>query len=259
MVWGVAACSSGAQEPADARTTAPAPVEPAPTPQPWRYGPALAASIPQGLAVVPVLEWAHGHRGRARIVVAVAEADVPARLEVWDFSQHNERGLLERDLDPVRLLDLADATPVLDPEILAGLRRDLATPGSERVRPLGLVGSPAAVLADLQRAAQACFDGDATSRTAALATVVRGLDDGIAFETARLPELILRLRHGTWQVGVATQISERRVAVAVQADQQPLRVELSRTQDRWAVRSVEVVEPQSASAAPAAEPSPTAP
>jgi hypothetical protein len=222
-------------------TTTPAPAEPAP--EPWRYAPALAAAVPAGHSAAPVLELADGVRGRARIVVAVATGDAPVRLEIWDFSQNNERGVLARLGDPVVLLDLRDirdADARLAADAVADLRREIASPGNEVVRPLGLPGEPTALPAELARLAAACTGtGDAPTRTHALARLIRGLDDHLVWEQARLPELLRRLQTGPWTVGEATPLGARRMRLAATEDARPLQLELARTQDRWALVAVE--------------------
>ncbi len=235
-----------------------APQNPASAPEApvWRYTPALVASLPPGVRAEPVLELADGLRGRARIVVAVAKDDVPARLEVWEFSQNNQRGLLER-VSQSPLLDLADADARLDPDTLSGLRREMASPGSEVVRPLGLPGEAAALPAELARlAAEATGSADAAARTQALARLLRGLDDRLVWESARLPELLRRLRAGPWQLGQIDPLGARRVKISASEAGRPIELELARTQDRWALTDLRDAH---SSAAPAAEPSPTAP
>lgn len=217
------------------------PVAAAPeTPAPWRYAPAVAASVPAGHTVAEVLEVADGVRGRARIVVAVAAGDAPVRLEVWDFSQNNEPGLLERRGEPTLLLDLADADARLPADAIAALRREIASPGNESVRPLGLPGEAIAVPAELARlAAEITGPGDAAIRTRALATFIRGVDDHLVWEQARLPELLQRLRAGPWTIGEATPLGTRRVRVSATEAGRPLQLELARTQDRWALVAVD--------------------
>lgn len=214
--------------------------EPVVPPEPWRYGPALAGAVPAGQSAAPVLELADGLRGRARIVVAVAAGDAPVRLEVWDFSQNNERGVLARIGDPVVLLDLHDADARLAADAVAELRREIASPGNEAVRPLGLPGEPTALPAELARLAAATTGpGDAATRTHALAQLIRGLDDRLVWEEARLPELLRRLQTGAWTVGEATPIGARRMRLAATEGTRPLQLELARTQDRWAIVAVE--------------------
>jgi hypothetical protein len=203
----------------------------------WRYGPALAAAVPAGVAAEPVLEVADGLRGRARIVVAVGEADKPARLEIWEFSQRNPRDRLERVDAPVVLLDLDPAAAAVSDDALAELRREMASPSSESGRSVGLavVGEPTALLAELARlAAEATTPGAAGAR--ALAQFTRGLDDRLLW-SGRLAELLRRLAGG-WQVGEVTPVGARRVRVAVQEGERALRLELARTQDRWVLTDV---------------------
>jgi hypothetical protein len=207
----------------------------------------------------PVLELADGVRGRARIVVAVAGGDKPVRLEVWDFSQNNERGLLARLGDPEILLDLGDVRGRLVTTAVATLRREMAMPGRERVRPLGLPGEPAAVVAELARlASESTGAPDAATRARALALFIRGVDDRLVWDDARLPELLRRLQNAPWVTGASTPVGARRVRISATEEGRPVQLELARTQDRWALVGV-TDGAQSAAAAPAAEPSPTAP
>ena len=228
---------------ADATTAArPAPAEPVePGPaEPWRYAQALAAAVPAGHSAAPVLELADGVRGRARVVVATAAGDAPVRLEIWDLSQNNERGVLTRVGDPELLLDLGDADARLSADAVADLRREIASPGNETVRPLGLPGEATALPAELARLAAATTGpGDAATRTAALARLIRGIDDRLVWQDARLPELLRRLQAGPWQVGEATPLGARRVRLAATEGARALQLELARTQDRWALVAVD--------------------
>ncbi len=236
---------------ADATTPAPAntanttstakPAEvpiPAQAQTPWHYAPALAAATPAGVHAEPVLELADGLRGQARIVVAVATGETPARLEVWAFSQNNERALLARTGEPEVLLDLGDVRGLLATDAVATLRREMAMPGRERVRPLGLPGEPPAVLAELARLATATTAAtDAATRARSLALFMRGVDDELIW--SRLPELLRRLQNAPWIPGEATPLGARRVAISATEEGRPVRLELARTQDRWALVTVE--------------------
>ena len=200
--------------------------------------------MPPGLAVSPVLELGDGVRGRGRIVVAVAGADASARLEVWTFSQFNEHDRLERVGTPELLLDLGelDAGIGLPGELVAGLRREIASPGSESVRMLGLPGEPAAVLAELARlAATATSPGEPALRARALAEFTRGLEDRLLWE--RLPELLRRLRAGPWSVGEPTPLGARRIRFTAREGDRSLTLELARMQERWILTEV-VEEPR---------------
>ena len=220
---------------ASATTTATAPAA-----SPWRYTPALAAGVPTGLTAEPVLELADGLRGRGRFVVAVAQGEAPARLEVWDFSQRNERGLLERVGEPLVLLDLRglDGDAAMAAADVAALRREIASPGSESVRPLGLSGEPAAVVTELARLATVSTgSADAPTRARALAQFTRGLDDSLLWD--RLPELLRRLRTAPWSPGAQTPKGARRVELAATEGARTLHLELTRTQERWLLSAVE--------------------
>lgn len=229
-----APASSAAKE--DALASAPTPT---PASEPWRYGPTLAAAVPPGLAASPVLELAEGLQGRGRFVVAVAGADAPARLELWTFSQFNERDRLERVGPPELLLDLGqmEAGVGMPGELVAGLRRDIASPGNETVRAQGLPGEPAAVLAELARlAAAATGTGEPELRARALAEFTRGLDEGLLWE--RLPQLLRRLRAGPWSVGEPTLLGARRVRFTAREGAGSVTLELTRLQERWVLSQV---------------------
>lgn len=238
------ACGPSTQNAADTSNTATSPTpasEPkAPAPEPWRYGPTLAAAVPPGLAASPVLELAEGLRGRGRFVVAVAGADVPARLEVWTFSQFNERDRLERVGPPELLLDLGqlDAGVGMPAELVTGLRREIASPGNESVRAQGLPGEPAVVLTELARlAAAATGAGEPASRARALADFTRGLDERLMWE--RLPALLQRLRTGPWSIGEPTPLGARRVRFSAREGDGTVTLELTRMQERWVLSGVE--------------------
>jgi hypothetical protein len=224
--------SNGATPPvaADAKATAP-------TTTPWRYGPTLAAAVPPGLAASPVLELAEGLQGRGRFVVAVAGADAPARLELWTFSQFNERDRLERVGPAELLLDLGHLEVGMPGELVAGLRRDIASPGNESVRAQGLPGEPAAVLAELARlAAAATGTGEPATRAHALAEFTRGLEERLLWE--RLPRLLQRLRSGGWSVGEPTPLGARRVRFSARDGDRSVTLELTRMQERWVLSEV---------------------
>ncbi len=248
-----------------AATTAPVPPTTPPSAdpevaEPWRYGPALAAAIPAGVHAEPVLELADGIRGRARIVVAVASGDRPVRLEVWDFSQNNERGLLTRIGDPQILLDLGDVRGRLVTDAVATLRREIASPGTEVVRPRGLPGGPEQVLAELARLATASTAGpDAATRARSLALFIRGIDSQLLWDKGRLPELLRRLQNAPWIIESQSQLGGRRT-IHVREEGRPVELLLALFHGRWLLFSVDDgPQPSSAAAAPAAEPSPTAP
>jgi len=208
-------------------------------PGPWRYGQALADAVPPGLAASPVLELADGSRGRGRFVVAVAGADAPARLELWTFSQRNERDRLERVGAPELLLDLGELDAGVDlPEpLMTGLRREIASPGNEQIRARGLPGEPGAVLVELARLAAASTGPDAPElRARALAAFTAGLDDRLLW--TRLPELLRRLRGGPWGVGEPTPVGARRVRFSAREGDRAVTLELTRTQDRWVLSEV---------------------
>lgn len=250
---GCAQAPEVAPAPETAQTPAPAP--------PWRYAAALTASIPADLAVVPVFELADGHSGRAQIGVAVASIGAAPRLEVWDFDQNNPRERLERVGEARELVDLDAAAG--DRGQLDVVRAAIARPGNEFVRERGLAGEPEASVAELVRLAAVVRDASAEpiGRAEALATLTRALDDHLFFTSNRLPALLSALTGGALEVASREPIGERRVALTLREPGH--RLVFARTGERWALSEASFAQPAShslpGSAAPAAEPSPTAP
>lgn len=200
-----------------------------------------------------MFELADGHRGRAQIGVAVAPAGAAPRLEVWEFDQNNPRERLER-VGEARELVALDGRG--GREEIDAVRKAIARPGNEYVRPRGLAGPPATTLAELGRLARTVGDAGAGTeeRVEALARVARGLDDAVLFERNQLPELLAVLSRGDLVVARTEALGERRQRLVVQAG--PVLV-FARSGERWVVAEAELQ--SSAPAAPAAEPSPTAP
>ena len=206
----------------------------------------------------PVIEVADSVRGRARIVVAVASGDKPVRLEVWDFSQNNERGLLARVGEPEVLLDLGDVRGRLVTKAVATLRREMASPGTEVVVPRGLPGAPEEVLAELARLATASTAApDAATRARSLALFIRGIDGHLLWAEGRLPEILRRLQNAPWTIESQSQSGLRR-SISASEEGRPVQLLLARSHGSWVLFLV-TDGPQSAADAPAAEPSPTAP
>jgi hypothetical protein len=244
--FALAACDpKPAANAADATTpAAPAVADPSATPasaspdaEPWRYGPALAAAIPAGVHAEPVIELADGVRGRARIVVAVASGDRPARIEVWDFSQNNERGLLARVGEPEVLLDLGDVRGRLATGAVTTLRREMASPGSETVHAIGLAGSPEEV-AELARLATASTAApDAATRARSLALFIRGIDDSLLWDEGRLPELLRRLQSAPWTIEAQSQQGARR-SISATEEGRPVQLMMTRSHGRWVLFTV---------------------
>lgn len=204
----------------------------------WQYGPALAAAVPAGVVAEPVLEVADGVRGRARIVVAVAEGQAAVRLEAWEFSQNNPRDRLERVGAPVVLMDLGAAGAPVNAEALEQLRREMASPSSASGRPVGLaVSGEATALLDALARLAAEATGDGSGRALALAMLTRGLDDRLLWSSG-FAELVRRLARGAWQVGEVTPVGTRRVRVVAREGERALQLELVRSQDRWVLADV---------------------
>lgn len=257
LAFALAGCPQGPGEPSAApqatQTPPPAPREP------WLYTPALQAAIPAGTVALPVFELADGQRGRARIAVAVAEAGAGPRLEVWDFDQNNPRERLERVGEARELVAL---TPGAARAELDAVRTAIARPGNEFVRIRGLEGEPEAIVAELSRLARAIEDAAAEPgrRAQALATLTRALDDHLLFTDNRLPDLLTAFRAPEAPAVAGREaIGERRVALTL--EEPPHRLVFARSGERWVLSELKLAgaQPSSAPAAPAAEPSPTAP
>jgi hypothetical protein len=185
------------------RAPSPCPQSASPSHRPWRYAPALAAAIPPGTHAEPVLELADGLHGRARIVVAVADRrSSPARLEIWDFSQNNDKGAPRPPIGPPQVL--LDARGLPRRRWLGPRRRgrpSAARSPDPATRPSARSASSAnrrRCLPELARLAAASTQGDAPTRAHALADFTRGLDERLLLE--RLPELLRRLQSPAWTI-----------------------------------------------------------
>jgi hypothetical protein len=205
------------------------------------------------MRVEPVFELADGHTGRAQIGVAVG-IGTQVRLEVWDFDQNNPRERLERVGEPRELvaLDGSGGRAEID-----AVRKAIAKPGNEYVRPRGLDGPPETLPAGLARLASMVRDGKEPLelRVQALASFVRALDDHVLFDKNSLPELLEALPV-TGEVARTEALGERRQKLTLK--EPPHVLVFARSDERWVLSDVELAQ-SSAPAAPAAEPSPTAP
>lgn len=252
VLW-LASALAGCQSPA-APSGPPPPPPPAAAPGPWQYLPTLQASVPPGAVARPVFELADVRRGEAHIGVAVLAPGGAPRLEIWDFGLHNEREVLER-VGPARELVALDGSGGRGE--LDAVRAAIAATGTDYLRPRGLDGPAEALLPELVRLAAVVRDPAAApeARVDALAGLTRALDDHALFEQNALPKLLPALATGDWTPARDEPVGERRRRIALKDP--PHRLELARTGDRWVVSDVALQ--SSASAAPAAEPSPTAP
>jgi hypothetical protein len=206
------------------------------------------------MTVEPVFELADGHTGRAQIGVAVG-IGTRVRLEVWDFDQNNPRERLERVGEPRELvaLDGSGGRAEID-----AVRKAIARPNNEYVRPRGLDGPPEALPEALARLASIAGDGKESLelRVPALAAFVRGLDDHVLFERNLLPALLGALPAASREVARTEALGERRRRLTLK--EPPHVLEFARSGERWVLSGAEFAH-SSAPAAPAAEPSPTAP
>lgn len=254
LAFALLACQGGRETPPAAGTAAAGPPAGKASAEPWQYTPALRAAVKEsGSVVEPVFELADGRTGRAQIGVAVGTG-TQLRLEVWDFDQNNPRERLERVGEPRRLvaLDGSGGRAEID-----AVRKAIAQPGNEYVRPRGIEGSPEALPGELGELARLIDDGKEPieQRVRALARLVRALDDHALFEANLLPALLEALPTGR-EVARTEALGERRVRVILK---EPAHVLVfARSGERWALTDVEWAH-SSAPAAPAAEPSPTAP
>lgn len=256
LAFALVACQ-GSGEP----QSRPQPAQSPPPPvlrEPWQYAPALQAAIPPGVYAVPVFELADGHRGRAQIGVAVASAGAGPRLEVWDFDQNNPRERLERVGEARELVSLR---PGGERRELDAVRTAIARPGNEFVRMRGLDGTPEVILPELVQLAVIIGDEAAEpgQRAGALAALTRALDDHLLFTENRLPDVLTALGGaGTPEVASREALGERRVALTLRDP--PHRLVFARSGERWVLSEATLARAHSpGSAAPAAEPSPTAP
>jgi hypothetical protein len=210
--------------------------EPAPTLGPMRYGSTIEAARRPDETITTLLEVALPANGRMRAIVGVVPGDGPGlTTQIWTFDQR-ETGVLA---------ELGERTPALrmrasDPgsPALAELRVELATPGAAVHRLRGIdAADPAAVLAAMTSSALVVRDLDrlADARLTALATVVRGLDDGPLLEQDALGRALDELTSGRWALASVKGISERRAEVTTASGTV---LELHRKGDGWAIAAV---------------------
>ena len=207
------------------------------TESPFRYGPTLVDAIPKGVKVEPLLEVASPDEARLHIVAAVHRpgATPALRIEQWPFTQHNEKGTLAPEGDPVTVIPIRPGEA--EPPELAKLRVRLASASSQVSRPVGLaVDDATALLATMTEHAKIVRDSDAApdARVAALASLFRGFDDHVVFETRDLPAAIDSLASGAWLEGKAKTISPRRTAVSVASRE----IEVAKKSGGWAITDV---------------------
>lgn len=211
----------------------------------WRYVPTLREAVPEGVTVEPIAEVASPDQARLHIIAAVHRADAtPAlRVEEWSFTQHNDKGTLAKDFDPVVVLRTSPKQP--RPEGFEAMRVRLAKPGSQVNRPLGLpAADPKALLQTLHALATTARDESATpaARTAALARLIRGLDNALVLESRGLAPALEDLAAGQWAPQGVREISKRRSAVAI-GGEPPREVEVTKKNGGWVVTSVRAATP----------------
>jgi len=192
------------------------------------------------VTVEPLLEVASPDEARLHIVAAVHRpgATPPLRVEQWPFTQHNEKGTLAPEGDPVAVIPIRVGES--EPPELAELRVRLASASSQIARPVGLPHEDAeTLLAALTQHAKVVRDPKASpdAQVAALAAVFRGFDDHVVFETRDLPGAIDSLASDAWRSGEARSISARRTAVTI-AGEPPQVIEIAKKSGGWAITDV---------------------
>ena len=234
---GVSGGCGGDSSTATGPPSAPTKAEPA---SPFRYGPTLREAVPSGVTVEPLLEVASPDEARLHIVAAVHRPNAtPAlRIELWPFTQHNDKGTLAPEGEPELVIPIRRGQP--EPPELPKLRVRLAAASSQVARPAGLgVDEANALLPALAKHARVVRDENATAdaRVAGLVALFRGFDDHVVFETRDLPGAIDALAAGTWNAGEARSISARRSEVTIPTEP-PQTIEIAKKSGGWAITDV---------------------
>lgn len=203
----------------------------------WRYLPTLREAIPEGVTVETIAEVATPDQARMHVVAAVhrPNASPQLRIEEWAFTQHNDKGVLATESDPVVVIRTEVSQPA--PEALTDLRLRIAAPRAQVRRPVGLaVDGPAALLQRLAELATVARDKQATprARVEALATLVQGFDNAVVIESHGLAAAIDALAGGKWKPLRVLDVSDRRKLVSVGEDPVAL-VEVTKKSAGWVV------------------------
>ncbi len=232
---------------------------PPPSEGPYRYRQTLADALADGELAQPIVELAIRDRAELRIVAAVARPGAEPVIELWRFDQRNDKGTLIRVEAPEVILrwDLA-AQPDPEQKVRERLRVELATPGSDLHRALGIPAARAAdALARMAAAAQVANNRTTAvwARLSAISLVAQGLDNDALLTDDLLAPAIAGLAGGGWApAGNVDAASDRRAAITTADGTQ---LELLRKASGWVITHAR--RQPASSTDPAAEPSPTAP
>jgi hypothetical protein len=178
------------------------------------------------------------------VLVSHESGRVPAlRIELWTFDQRGREALEPRG--PRRwILPLHERERPDGRDSLPDLRRALSVPHSIKTRPIGSeADDPSSALLRLAEAVSTARADDraVADRLAAVQLVARGLDDAVLFDAAALLRVLDGLQDGPTD-GLRTQAaSPRRATVSVPGTptRAPLRLEMLRKADGWAIARVE--------------------
>lgn len=215
--------------------------EPPPPSGPLRYGSTIEAARRPGESIATLVEVASPAAGKMRALVAVVPTDAPPdpaalRVEIWTFDQRNAAGVLEPTGERTPGLRL-DPSAAIAPA-LGDFHRELSAPAAEVHRAIGVEGSdPAAALATMTTAATAvrAASTSGADRLSALATVVRGIDEGPLFESDALGRVLDGLASGAWGVAETRALSDRRSEVTTKAG---VVLELHKKGDGWVLAAI---------------------
>lgn len=258
--------ADGAPAPAPAPVAAPvAAPRPSPPAPAWRSADALRAGLPAGANAVPVIEVTDGVHFTIDTVAAVhrPDRDPQIALELWHFVVRGPEQSVLPGAASEPILRLRRDDPAA--EALTPLRVLAATPGNTVLRPRGVESDGAAdLLVHLADAVRTSQDPRATvdSRLWALSELVRGLDDHLVLERDAIFRVVGVFAGGAPEIASTEELGARRIRMRTGGDD-PLVLEILRGRDGWVLgdlrRADEAAQGASGSAAPAAEPSPTAP
>ncbi len=214
---------------------------------PWRFVPTLEQHLPAGAVGEPVLELSQPRQYQVVMLAAVLRAGAEhVELERWTFAQNTDGQTLRlvESGEPIVRLRPGPRSPKL-----GELRQELAAPGMVLTRPIGLAApDPFSMLEPLTKALATLRDAKAEprARVAAAATVVRGLDDTVAFERDaiwELAELLAPLPPAVSPLPAGVEmLSERRARVKLLPDGGKggtATLELQRKSDGWAITALE--------------------
>lgn len=172
------------------------------------------------MVAVPVAELANPDLARLHIVAAVLrDATTGPQIEQWNFTQHNETGLLKPAEDPRVVMTTTGSAA--DGDALDSLRIALASPRIQSTRPVGrAVQGPGPLLNALRSDATIVRNqtADPTARVEALARIVQGLDDAVLVRRRGLSTALDALLDGRWaaEPSRTTTLSKRRTVISIE-------------------------------------------